>query len=170
MIRNLKKRTWAIREQLLAALLVPTFFFGTLPQIACICADGHRMQHCPLQYCPLQYSVSPKRSCCSDHEQTSNATRSCCGSGGCQSQTSDGSRVFAVATANSRCCHPVVELPAPAASVKKADVTAKATLVGMIASPVSLVAATELWPTLAAPIQSTPPPLDVVVFFSRLTI
>jgi hypothetical protein len=68
------------------------------------------------------------------------------------------------------CCHPVIETPAPAVTAKKSGAAKRSSLVTAVALPGSLLSATDLWPALVPTAQSTPPPVDVVIVFSRLTI
>ena len=68
------------------------------------------------------------------------------------------------------CCQPVIEVPIPALETKKADTSTQLAVTAAVEPLSSLLLARELWPTLGAPIQFTPPPLDAVITFSRLTI
>src|SRR4051794_28727024 len=48
MFRKLFKLARASRERAFALVMLPAFLLGTLPQTACICADGHRQASCPM--------------------------------------------------------------------------------------------------------------------------
>src|SRR5436305_8904639 len=72
MFRNLKKRAMAHRERLVSLVLLPAFFLGTMPHIACICADGHREDFCKATLCVAVSSGSSNSascgcSCCKSH-------------------------------------------------------------------------------------------------------
>jgi hypothetical protein len=160
------KRLSVDRESLLSLVLLPAFFLGTLPQTVCICADGHREAACPAiqrrlavgTCCQFQDAPS-KRSCC--------GPKPCCGAQGLHHSSSSG---CGIAAQTSSCCQPVIEVPIPAIGTKKADTSAQLAMTAAVEPLSSLLLASELWPTLAAPTQSTPPPLDAVITFLRLTI
>ena len=172
MIRQLKRRLQRQGEQLLVALVLPAFFLSTLPQMACICADGHREASCPALkvHCASPQGATPRgaKSCCRRSE--SELGRSCCHGKGCPPASSNQSPLSRIGTKSGVCCHPVVEAPAPAVTPKKTGPTEPSSLVAVSQPPAALISAPELWPALVPVAQSTPPPLDAVIVFSRLTI
>jgi hypothetical protein len=170
MFRKLWKLTRANREQAFALLILPAFFFGTLPQTACICADGHREASCPM----LAGRQTPRavgNGCCAANgcQRHEDKGRSCCRATNWRPATEDcGSHGGLAATTNS-CCHPVVEQAPPAVTVKKNQSIVQPFLMTNIGSTRSLIPAIDLWPAISSPIQA-PPPLDVVIAYSHLTI
>jgi len=166
MYRRLKKAIFFQRQRLLAAVLLPAFLLGTLPQTACICADGHREVFCPATRQPARFQAIAKdrssRSCCQNKEHQA---RTCCrGKSGKSCDAQDG---FAAKT--SSCCHPVIEQAPPAVAAKKSLDADQHALVASVAWPSSLISALDLWPAILSPLQS-PPPQDALIIFSRLTI
>jgi len=163
MISRLSSQLRLTRQALLSLALLPVFLWGTLPHIACICADGHREEHCRAlsgQVRALRSATSTKCSCC----QSRNGARSCC-------QTAKHERQSPTnLIASGSCCHPIVESPAPLVLTGKIQPPTKATLVAAIAP----LAEFDTAPTNHALRQwhrlSTPPPLDVVIVYLHLTI
>src|SRR3954466_10017710 len=94
----------AHRERILALVLVPAFFLGTMPRAACICADGHRETSCRAATCRANSGCGC--SCCKSHQ-----CRSCCHSK--PSHSADG------LSAEAKCCQPIVEAPSPAVGADK---------------------------------------------------
>ncbi|MBW8883664.1 MAG: hypothetical protein JF612_02570 [Planctomycetia bacterium] len=154
---------------------MPAFLYAALPHTACICADGHREEHCRVlagQRCDKTPAASASAagnpaastqfSCCKACQETRDA-RSCCPAK--ESQTPQTGLMAA-----GQCCHPVVEAPAPLVLSAKAAAAEKSTLVTAIA-PI-----TEPWfvdtyrPIRHSDHLSTPPPLDVVIVYLHLTI
>ena len=162
MIRRLRKWLRGHSERLLAAVLLPAFFLGTLPQTACICADGHREAACPAM--ARGKARSGSATCCPSREQT----RSCC-----QAKSCCGSRpasTTGIVARTTSCCHPVVESPAPAVTAKKTDAPAPSKIAATIDPISSLVPLVDVRPALVAANYATPPPLDAVIVYLHLTI
>ena len=61
-------RCWLLGTTVILSLaLLPAFLYGTLPHTACICADGHREEHCRAlagKRCDKSSAVSAPCSCC----------------------------------------------------------------------------------------------------------
>jgi hypothetical protein len=156
-------------KRVLAALLLPAFIAGTFPQTACICADGHRETACPAMSRPA--SPSAKSECCAKsccREKFKGGTPACDGNG-CQSSASSNAGSTSLATKAGSCCHKVFESPPPAVSAKKSDTVFQVTM-AFAEVPSTLLPAAQLWPVFTLTSFSTPPPLDAVIVFSRLTI
>jgi len=162
MLHRAVKLVVANREKLVSLVLLPAFFLGSLPQTACICADGHREASCPML---RQQQAESARSCC---QKSASAPKSCCKNG--SSKTNQLPSKCQVAAQGRSCCHPVIEAPAAAAAAKRSEVDNQPLQLTVSASASSFVVAAELWPTTIPTIDSTPPPRDVVIELSRLTI
>src|SRR4051812_7368719 len=114
MSRRMSKLIRAHRERVFSLVMLPAFFLGTLPQAACICADGHRETNCP-----AMTATRGEHGCCSKANKT--ATKSCCQHGVCQAGNHP-TPASGLAAKNGSCCKPVVETPAPAVTTKKTHV------------------------------------------------
>jgi len=169
MFRKLPKLMRAYRERVLALVMLPAFFFGTLPHTACICADGHREASCPML---ARHPSSQTSSACGGPaccQRTTDPSRSCCrAKGGPPASAGCGSQCATVGKTGS-CCHPVIEQAPPAVTAQKSQVASQPVWMATVEMPLSLIPAAALWPAVYSPVQS-PPPLDAVIAFSRLTI
>ena len=166
MVHGIHKFVRASGRRLLTFAMLPAFFIASLPHWACICADGHRTSACPMLRTPTAaFSVAKQssgKSCC--QKRIAQEARACCASG---TRLSGGHGTTAIKTASS-CCRVVVELPAAATSVKQAD--AKNLAASAIAEPfVQLFGIGVSQAAFAISFQS-PPPIDAVILYSRLTI
>jgi hypothetical protein len=173
MFRRIKKIVWSHRERLLSLVLLPTFFLGTMPHTACICADGHREPFCRAAACSDLASGTSKTpscgcSCCKD--RGSQEGQSCCSGKSCCAGKHSSIPVDGLAAKTGSCCQPIVEAPAPAVKTTKAEWDKRLALVATIESFSSLMLANEFRPALERNSHSTPPPLDAVIVFLHLTI
>jgi hypothetical protein len=157
-------RLWALGERVVALALLPVLLVGTSPQVICVCASGQRMPHCPT-LAKKQAAVAPAAVCCQSPRQHK---RSAC----CQARrdaTADPCKMPAgqIDHQSSGCCHAVIEAAPPTIAHKPAanDSTSLAA-----AAPVVYIAASQLWPVIATAERATPPPGDIVILCSRLTI
>src|SRR3954469_16386543 len=161
MLRKTKKLLLASRERLVSLVLLPAFCLGSLPQTACICADGHREASCPML---RQQATEAGRACC---QKSASVRKTCCGN--CSAKSSQSPSECRIAAQAGSCCHPVVEAPAAATAAKRSD------LIDQLPQPVAsgvpswFVVAAQTWPAILPAIDSTPPPRDVVIELSRLT-
>jgi|SRR5262245_24155592 len=163
MISRLIAQLQFTRRGLLSLALLPVFLLGTIPNTACICADGHREEHCrALIRGNAAAKSSSKSGCCCCKPQ--NDAPSCCQAADHQPQTPAG------LIASGSCCHPIIESPAPLAASAKDHAPAKSTLVATLATIDSFWAADATHPTPSWRHLSTPPPIDVVIVYLHLTI
>jgi len=162
MLRKAKKLALASREKLVSLVLLPAFFLGSLPQTACICADGHREATCPMLG---QQAAEAGRSCC---QKATSAAKSCCKN--CSAKSNQSPSACHIAAQGNSCCQRVIEAPAAASVAKRSDVDNQSLQLTIGATASSFVVAAHLWPTTIPAIDSTPPPRDVVIELSRLTI
>lgn len=170
MFRKVKKLAAVYRERLVSLMLLPAFFLATMPHTACICADGHREAFCRAALCRLMSSEFGESACCGCSCCKARATcekRSCCKAKHCQQKPIDGTGLIAI---TGSCCHPYVEVPAPAVTVGKTDLKANSTLVTAIAPLPILLPADNIRATFERVHHSTPPPLDTVIVYLHLTI
>lgn len=164
MISRLIAQFQFTRRGLLSLALLPAFLYGTLPHTACICADGHREEHCRAlagQRCDKTSATSAPCTCCKAR-QTHNA-RNCC-------QANEEGLPRTGLIASGACCHPIVEAPAPVVPTAKADLASKSTLVAAVATVPEPLSADSYRPLRHSDHLSTPPPLDVVIVYLHLTI
>jgi len=172
MFRGLNKLVAAHRERIVSLVLLPAFFFATMPHTACICADGHREAFCKAALCRAMSNGSSATACCGcsccKNRDTQHGV-SCCHGKSCQPASGDSPRSNGVAAKTGSCCHPFLEGPAPA-SVSKADAGSHEALTGAIELPTAFIGADEFQPTLDRSGFSMPPPLDAVIVFQHLTI
>jgi hypothetical protein len=172
--RRSKKFVNSHCERILSLVLLPAFLLGTLPQTACICADGHRESFCKAAGLALlpggsSASACSGRSCCQEHKKQ--IVRGCCNAQHSQQTPSQQGPISGVATTQGSCCHLLIEAPPPA--------TTEAAKVS-VSVPQDWVAVVQLAPPLnsAGKIRAAcelsdftgPPPVDAVIVFQRLTI
>jgi len=105
-------------------------------------------------------TAASEKSCC--QKKAARHDSNCC--------RGDGNAAGAVGVSASTCCRPIVETPAPAVAAKKSSAPSQFLIIAAPSEPISLVPANQLWPTLLPATHATPPPLDAVIVFSRLTI
>src|SRR5262245_13811304 len=91
--------------------MLPAVFLGTLPQTACICADGHRAVICPAVQ-QIVNSRAATKSCCGKRNVQSGL--GCCGN---SAANADNKAVNANGIAQT-CCRRIIELP-PAVTIAK---------------------------------------------------
>ena len=149
MFRRYARLAKASRERILSLVLLPASFLGTLSHSACICADGHRELFCNAKACQTAQGCGD---CC-----TSRRGQCCDSKQGCPA---DGQ------TAQSNCCQPVVEVPAPAVGSDKAKLPSPMVALLDTISPLAYGGSLA---TISAS-HSTPPPLDLVIVLRHLTI
>lgn len=160
MFHRTQERFRLYRARFSALVLLPAIFFGTLPQTACICADGHREANCPKLACSLKkFRVADQRpGCCHGGRKAAATTNN-------SAETSNSAETRIVF--EGRCCRPVIEAPAPVLVGMKTtiDCTAThATTTDSIAFDLAVVSRPIL------DFSSPPPPLDTVIVFQHLTI
>jgi hypothetical protein len=155
------------RERVLSVALLPVFFLGTLPHTACICADGHREEHCQALACrnlATKQLKTQKCGCCRDRAANVGA-QSCCLAK--QSQAESCTRMVGM---SGSCCNPIVEAPAPMASAGKVDLATKSLVVATTEPPSTFNLVDRVQSATESINLSTPPPLDVVIVYLHLTI
>ena len=173
MLRRLRKFAWPHRERLLSLVMLPAFFFASLPHSTCICGDGHREPFCTPGNCRACLSRAGSaagggHSCCKGH--ASEQGRTCCGSKCHKKTAGSDTSIPSVTAEHGCCCKGVVETPAPATIGKKSEFAAPATLVSSIESSPAYLSTSELWPSFEQFNDSTPPPVDAVIVYLHLTI
>ena len=173
MFRRTKKLVRIHRERLLSLVLLPAFFLGTFPHTACICADGHREEFCQATTCHFRGQHSATNSCsgcscCRDHSK--GEPRSCCQAKHGRCAPSNREPAAGLMAKTGSCCHPFVEAPNPVVVAAKSDLTAKSISAFQIVAVPVLWLAQDVRPTFERVQDSTPPPLDAVIVFQRLTI
>jgi hypothetical protein len=167
MLRRFRKLVWPHRERLLSLVLLPAFVLGTLPQTACICADGHRELSCKAAVCRALAEGSTTAECCGCdccQQVCGQEQKSCCA----KQVVAARQTLFEVTAPPSTCCNPIIEIPAPANAIAKAEVSLK----------FEWNALARVVPTLELAGICTGfhlfdfkgPPLDLVIEFNRLTI
>src|SRR5438105_15738154 len=127
MISRLLSQLQLTRRGIVSLALLPAFLYAALPHTACICADGHREEHCRAlagKRCDKASAASAPCSCCKARSETHDE-RSCCPGNESHQRTG--------LVAAGQCCHPIVESPAPLVPSAKADLAAKSTLVAALA-------------------------------------
>jgi hypothetical protein len=173
MFRGMKKLVSTHRERLVSLVLLPAFFFGTMPHTACICADGHREEFCKAALCRAIGNGSTATTCCGCScckGRGAHEGRSCCQAKSCQPANGGAAPANGIAAKTGSCCQPFFEAPAPAVVSGNADLGSQLTFVAATALPTIFIGADEFQPTLARSSFSTPPPLDAVIVFLHLTI
>jgi hypothetical protein len=162
MILRLFSQLRFTRHGFLSLALLPAFLYGTLPHTACICADGHREEHCRAlsrHTSAPQSAAKSECSCCKARE----GAPSCCQAGEHQS-----SACHLLTTAGT-CCQPIVESPAPLVPSAKVQSPEKSALLATVA-PIPEYWSADSFCTPHWRHLSTPPPLDVVIVYLHLTI
>jgi len=162
MISRLFSRLQFTRRGFLSLALLPALLYGTLPHTACICADGHREEHCQAlsrHTSAAQSAAKSECSCCKARQ----GAPSCCQSSENQSPACH------LSTTSGTCCQPIVESPAPLVPAAKFQTPAKSTLLATVA-PIAEYCSAESFLTPHWRLLSTPPPLDVVIVYLHLTI
>ena len=149
---------------ILSLALLPAFLYGTLPHTACICADGHREDHCRALAAPRCDKTPAANTQCSCCKARRDDARNCCQAK--ENKTHQRTGLIAAGT----CCHPIVEAPAPLVPSVKADAVAKSTLLPAFAPIAEPWFAASYRPLRHSDHLATPPPLDVVIVYLRLTI
>jgi len=142
----------ASRGRILALAMLPVFVVGTLPQVACICADGHREMACPKLKGGVEKHV---RSCC--------AAKSHAGVNQLGHMYGVGARVVS-------CCRVVIESPPATVVVKQSRATDELTHIDASDRFVSHSAEPSFRAVRSEAAHWQPPPRDAVIWFSRLTI
>jgi hypothetical protein len=159
MIRTAKKLVLASREKIVSLVLLPAFFLSALPQTACICADGHREAACPAL---RRHTSESAGGCC---QTRMSRERSCCKNKATQLAAS-----CYIAVHAGSCCHLVIDGPTPATVAKPGGGGEQWMLIAACPAEPVFSSAAELWPTASPAFDSTPPPRDVVIELTRLTI
>jgi hypothetical protein len=174
MFRGINKLAIAHREQFVSLLLLPAFFFGTMPHTVCICSDGHREEFCKAALCAAISSGSNKSACCGCScciNHGSQPVRACCRGKACQPASGGGAPVNGIAAKTGSCCHPFIEAPKPGTTSSKADLDSQLVLNAASLLPATFIIHDDLQPTMLDRSSfSTPPPLDAVIVFLHLTI
>src|SRR6478609_5338551 len=112
MVSRLISQFYLTRRGIFSLALLPAFLCGTLPHTACICADGHREEHCRAlsRHTSAPTSAGKLRcNCCKPRDEAPDC---------CQTEKQDSQRQAGL-TASGNCCHPIIETPAPLASSTK---------------------------------------------------
>jgi hypothetical protein len=172
--RRLKKSVNSHCERILSLVLLPAFFLATLPQTACICADGHRESFCKAAGLALlpggsSPSACSGRSCCQEHGK--HIVRSCCAPQHSHPTFSQRRPISGVATAHGSCCHLLIEAPAPATTMAaKVSVSVPQDWVAIVQLAPPLNSAGKIRAACELSDFTGPPPVDAVIVFQRLTI
>ena len=173
MFRSIRKFVWPHRERLLALVMLPAFFLASLPHTACICADGHREQFCRAGACHARSSGSNATACCGCsccQVRDSAQGRSCCRQNAHNSSGNTPVPGHGLNAKTGPCCKPFVEAPAPAIKSNKVEqLSAKAIVAAVEPLNLPFYIASDR-PSVELYHSSTPPPLDAVIVFQRLTI
>jgi len=174
MFRRIRRPVGAHRERILSLVLLPAFFLGTLPQTACICADGHREASCPATSGRILAARTNENKCgghsCCMPKSSASENRTCCQAKlGQPSSCDTASGTTLIAQAGS-CCHRIVESPAPVAPSAKSDLVSKSAVVAAIEPIATLWSADRVRPEFERGQHSTPPPIDAVIVYLHLTI
>jgi hypothetical protein len=163
MISRLISQLHFTRRGLLSLALLPAFLYGALPHTACICADGHREEHCRAlsrHSSAPQSATKSECSCCKARQ----GAPSCCQAAGSQAQSHSASM------AAGTCCRPIVESPAPLIRSANVQTAAKPLALATLVPVDELLAADAFQLVRSWRHFSTPPPLDVVIVYLHLTI
>jgi len=168
MLRRIKRLAWTHRQQLLSLVILPTFFFATLPHTACICADGHRETFCNVAACRLLAHNSGATVCCGCKCCNSHDGRKCCRNkrGDDESHDLPKTGLFV----KSGCCQPIVQFPALVTNLEQVNSVAQSANVAAVDPLPALLPAISTGPALYCIARSIPRPLDAVILFLHLTI
>jgi hypothetical protein len=167
MFRRVTNLARVYRERVFSLALVLVFLLGTLPHTACICADGHREEHCQALACrnlATRQAKMQKCSCCRD--KVGGATEPSC----CLAKESQVEFGVDLIKAAGSCCNPIVEAPAPMAAAGKVDAASKSLVISVIETSSMFYLADLVRPAVELSYRSTPPPLDVVIVYLHLSI
>jgi hypothetical protein len=167
MFRRVTNLARVYRERVFSLALVLVFLLGTLPHTACICADGHREEHCQALACrnlATRQAKMQKCSCCRD--KVGGATEPSC----CLAKESQVEFDVDLIRAAGSCCNPIVEAPSPMAVSSKVNSASKALVFATIEPPSLFDLAEHVPPATGWNNRSTPPPLDAVIVYLHLTI
>ena len=173
MFRGLKTLMHFQGERILALVLVPAFILGTLPQTACICADGHRKPFCKAAGSGLLPGGSSTNACtgCSCCQgRGTHVVRSCCRAVHGQPVSSVPGPMSGVAAIPGSCCHLLVEAPVPATTAAKVSGAAQHDWMVAVQLSQPLITVGKIRPAFELSDVTGPPPLDAVIVFQRLTI
>jgi hypothetical protein len=147
----------AYRARMISLVMLPAFFFGSLPQTACICAGGHREPRCQAMACGVHRHASSE----------GNDKRSCCQG----KVTSGGSTAEnAVAACATCCCNPIAAPPPPTAEARKLERFAKLAFKSIVSVAPSHVAAHSFAADVLRAKEHVSPPVDRVIVLLHLTI
>jgi hypothetical protein len=169
MIRRLLSPFHLTRHGLFSLALLPAFLHGTLPHAACICADGHREEHCRALSRHASASKSAAKSgcmCC----KTRNESAGCCQGAEQHQPANQQPQPHTGLAALENCCHPVIEAPAPLAVSVKSDSAANSSLIAAITPIADFCSTGSARPAWHSQHLFTPPPLDAVIVYLHLTI
>jgi len=172
MFRSIRKIVWTHRERLLAAVMLPAFFLASQPHNACLCADGHREPFCQAALCRA-HALGVKSaaccgcSCCQLHGATQR--RSCCQKAARDGAESSTAAAHGLSARASTCCQPIIEAPAPAIKSNKVERPSHPHRIAFVEPLVDALDVAARFDVHVAH-SSTPPPLDAVIVFHRLTI
>jgi hypothetical protein len=166
MLRKLRYQARFNRQRLISLVLIPAFSAGTLPHTACICADGHREEHCrAIQPLVVPHGTSAaKCNCCSSRSTAGAAGNVSCHGRGLQVASPS------ALTIGKSCCQPIIEGPASAIPVSKTDVHLGAKCVGLAFTQDSTLPGASISFSRPAAHPGGPPPLDAIIVYLHLTI
>ena len=157
MFRSVSKLAKTYARRFVSLVLLPALMLGTLPQTACLCADGHVELACRTL---AARSVAQVCNGCSHCQHSGQQVRSCC-----QAHTQQ----LGLAACGTNCCHPLTVAPAPAALAGKVKVETQQVLAAIPEAVPDAMLAGKLTPAVCT-LDFIPPPLDAVIVFLRLTI
>jgi hypothetical protein len=157
MVRSFSKLALAHSRRLLSLVLLPALVLGTLPQTACLCADGHVEMACRAL---AARSAAKHCNGCSHCQPAGQQVRSCCQGHATQP---------GLAACGTNCCHPLTVAPAPATMAGKVKVEAQQLVAVVVDEAPPALFAGKLQPAICT-LDSRPPPFDAVIVFQRLTI
>src|SRR6185503_1764666 len=119
MFRTLSNLAATYRQKFASLVLLPAFFFGTLPHTACVCSNGQRASFCPAVAGAFLGQAQGAAGCDCCKNRTPNERRSCCPATRRQSTTPASEPISGLVAKAGSCCHPFVEIPAPAVTGDK---------------------------------------------------
>ena len=172
MVRLVKKLVRSNGERILSLVVLPAFFLATLPQVACICADGQRRPHCNLMACcAAKAAKRSSGSCgCSCCKVSPGESHSCCKAKQKQpvEQSPDTFPILFAKTGG--CCNPYLEAAAPAVLVDKVTASAQPDIATTCAVTQVLSELNSAYVVNRAFDYHGPPPRDAVIVYQHLTI
>jgi hypothetical protein len=163
--RTLRKSARLHRERLLALVMLPAFFLGTLPRVVCICADGHREPFCPMAGGKIASGKSACCGCSCCTKENPAGTRDCCRSHHHRGVTRPG-----WSGPNHPGCHLLVEAPAPAVKTNAAKVSDSESWASAPQPEWAIAAQVRSQPPRCHQPPVWPPPVDFLVVYLHLTI